>query len=397
MIQENSRKDNLQNYKNRNFSSTTDPTHRQTLPQQSLRIPDFFAPVPVSVLTSPEYNQLKAGARDCFVRMCMFRNTKERYLQRVIHQKTGQNFDLWDGTLKGRLTDKLVEMMGVAADTVRGYIKELVKTGFLHECPRWKKVGNTRRYVISHYQDPEAIQKYLDTVVKTDQPKIQVVETATQQVEPTNQPNQTPVNTSVSLSLDSQSKLNSSSSKQTESQLSIPDLPDTDLQPIPLNPNLHLCWKQKTGRVPSSAAIQRVLEWGESRFDLSPKQFETALIEGLDNWDGLHPDGGYVEHITWLEKDSRAYDGTTGDWLIDPLKRQGWLPPKPKNQTNIQPQTPLQIDLTQSQDDLEATKQRIEQDQQKKLQHRQEIDQGIVKSMPDNLQQRIHRLGNTKG
>ncbi len=397
MIQENSRKDKLQNHKNRNSSSTTDRTHRQTLPQQSLRIPDFFAPVPVSVLTSPEYNQLKAGARDCFVRMCMFRNTKDRYTQRVIHQKTGQNFDLWDGTLKGRLTDKLVEMMGVAADTVRGYIKELVKTGFLHECPRWKKVGNTRRYVISHYQDPGAIQKYLDTVVKTDQPKIQLVETATQQVEPTNQPNQTPVNTSVSLSLDSQSKLNSSSSQQTKSQLPIPDLPDSESDPIPLNPNLHLCWKNKTGRVPSAAAIQRVLSWGESRFDLSQKQFEEALIEGLDNWDGQHPDGGYVEHITWLEKDSRAYDGTTGDWLIDPLKQQGWQPPKPKKQTNIQPQTPLQIDLTQSQDDLEATKQRVEQDQQKKLQHRQEINQGIVKSMPDNLQQRIHLFGNTKG
>ena len=384
MIQENSRKDNLQNYKNRNSSSTTDRTHRQTLPQQSLRIPDFFAPVPVSVLTSPEYNQLKSGARDCFVRMCMFRNTKDRYLQRVIHQKTGQNFDLWDGTLKGRLTDKLVEMMGVAADTVRGYIKELVKTGFLHECPRWKKVGNTRRYVISHYQDPGAIQKYLDTVVKTDQPKIQVVETTTQQVEPTNQPNQTPVNTSVSLSLD-HSKLNSSSSKQTESQLSIPDLPDTDIQPIPLNPNLHLSWKNKTGRVPSASAIQRVLSWGESRFDLSPKQFEAALIEGLDNWDGQHPDGGYVEHITWLEKDSRAYDGTTGDWLINPLKRQGWQPPKPKTQTTIQPETTLQIDLTQSQDDLEATRQKAKQDQQKKLRHRQEIDQGLVKPMPDKL------------
>ena len=381
------------------FSDTksNSKAHTQTKTSTNLNIPDFFAPVPVSVLTSPEYNQLKAGARDCFVRMCMFRNTKERYLQRVIHQKTGQNFDLWDGTLKGRLTDKLVEMMGVAADTVRGYIKELVKTGFLHECPRWKKVGNTRRYVISHYQDPGAIQKYLDTVVKTDQPKIQVVETATQQVEPTNQPNQTPVNTSVSLSLDSQSKLNSSSSQQTDSQLPIPDLPDSESDPIPLNPNLHLCWKQKTGRVPSASAIQRVLEWGESRFDLSQKQFETALIEGLDNWDGQHPDGGYVEHITWLEKDSRAYDGTTGDWLIDPLKRQGWLPPKPKNQTNIQPETPLLIELPQSQDDLEATKQRVEQDQQKKLQHRQEINQGIVKSMPDNLQQRIHRLGNTKG
>ena len=79
--------------------------------------------------------------------------------------------------------------------------------------------------------------------------------------------------------------------------------------------------------------------------------------------------------------------------MIDPLKRQGWLPPKPKNQTNIQPQTPLLIELTQSQDDLEATKQRVEQDQQKKLQHRQEINQGLVKPMPDNLQQRIHRFG----
>ena len=60
---------------------------------------------------------------------------------------------------------------------------------------------------------------------------------------------------------------------------------------------------------------------------------------------------------------------------------------------NIQPQTPLQIELTQSQDDLEATKQRVEQDQQKKFQHRQEINQGLLKPMPDNLQQRIHRFG----
>ena len=62
----------------------------QVLPQQSLKIPDFFCPVPISVLSSPEYNQLRVGTRDCFVRMCMFRNTKDRYTQRVIHQKTGQ-------------------------------------------------------------------------------------------------------------------------------------------------------------------------------------------------------------------------------------------------------------------------------------------------------------------
>ena len=72
--------------------------------------------------------------------------------------------------------------------------------------------------------------------------------------------------------------------------------------------------------------------------------------------------------------------------MIDPLKRQGWVPPKPKNQNNIQPETTLQIDLTQSQDGLEATKQRVEQEQQKKFQHRQEINQGLVKPMPDNLQ-----------
>ena len=68
-----------------------------------------------------------------------------------------------------------------------------------------------------------------------------------------------------------------------------------------------------------------------------------------------------------------------------------------QTQTNIQPQTLLQIELTQSQDDLEVTKQRVEQDQEKKFQHRQEINQGLAKPMPDNLQQRIHLFGNTKG
>ena len=84
-------------------------------------------------------------------------------------------------------------------------------------------------------------------------------------------------------------------------------------------------------------------------------------------------------------------------WLnlnqIYSVKPQGWQPPKPQTQINIQPDTTLQIELTQSQDDLESTKQRVEQDQQKKLQHRQEIDQGLAKLMSDNLQQQIHRLG----
>ena len=104
--------------RNDKSNSPTDQTNPQTLPQQSLKIPDFFCPVPIAVLASPEYNQLRVGVRDCFVRMCMFRNTKDRYTQRVMHQKTGQTFDLWDGTLQGRLTDRLVQMMALTADTI---------------------------------------------------------------------------------------------------------------------------------------------------------------------------------------------------------------------------------------------------------------------------------------
>jgi len=381
--------------RNDKSNSPTDQTNPQVLPQQSLKIPDFFCPVPISVLSSPEYNQLRVGVRDCFVRMCMFRNTKDRYTQRVIHQKTGQTFDLWDGTLQGRLTDRLVEMMELTADTIRGYIKELVAVGILHECPRWKKIGNTRRYVISHYQDQDAIQKYLDLVVKTEKPNIQVVQEPTKKVEPTQDQYQTPVNTSVSFILDNQSKINSSSSNNPDPQLQLPDTPDTQSQPIPLHSNLHQAWKQKTGKVPSAGAVQRVLEWGETRFDLSQKQFETALIEGLQNWDGLHPDGGYVEHITWLEKDNRAYDGTTGDWLISTLESQGWKRPLPKPKLNTDSAVEIQ-QLTKSSENIEATRQKVEQDQQRKLQHQHEIDQGIVKPMPDDLQKRINLLDNRK-
>ena len=372
---------------------STDQTNPQTLPQQSLKIPDFFCPVPIAVLVSPEYNQLRVGARDCFTRMCMFRNTKDRYVQRVIHQKTGQTFDLWDGTLQGRLTDRLAQMMDVTADTVRGYIKELVEANILHECPRWKKIGNTRRYVISHYQDQDAIQKYLDLVVKTEKPNIQVVQEPTKKVDPTKDGNQTPVNTSVSFSLDPQSKLNSSSAYNPDPQLQLPVTPDTQSQPIPLHSNLHQIWKNKTGKVPSATAVQSVLTWGETRFDLSQKQFERALIKGLQNWDGLHPDGGYVEHITWVEKDNRAYDGTTGDWLIAALEDEGWKKPLPKPKKNTDSVVEIQ-QLTKSNHNVEATRQLANHDQQQKLQHQHDIAQGIVKPMPDDLQKRINLLGN---
>jgi hypothetical protein len=284
-------------------------------------------------------------------------------------------------------------MMELTADTVRGYIKELVQTGFLHECPRWKKVGNTRRYVISHYQDQDAIQKYLDMVVKVEKPNIQVVQEPTQKVEPSKDQDQTPVNTSVSFNLDSQSKLNSSSSSNSDSKLQLPTTPDNQSQPIPLHSNLHQIWKNKTGKVPSAGVVERHLTWGETRFDLSQKQFERALIKGLQIWDGLHPDGGYVEHITWVEKDNRAYDGTTGDWLITALEDEGWKRPQPKLKKNTDSVLELQ-QLTESNENVETTRQKANQDQQQKLQHQREIDQGIVKPMPDDLQKRINLLGN---
>ena len=169
--------------------------------------------------------------------------------------------------------------------------------------------------------------------------------------------------------------------------------PDTQSQPIPLHSNLHQTWKNKTGKVPSATAVQSVLKWGEIRFDLSQKQFESALIKGLQNWDGLHPDGGYVEHITWLEKDNRAYDGTTGDWLISTLEDEGWKRPKPKKNTD----SAVEIQqLTKSNENVEVTRQLANHDQQQKLQHQHEIAEGIVKPMPDDLQKRINRLSNRK-
>jgi len=47
--------------------------------------------------------------------------------------------------------------------------------------------------VISHYQDQDAIQKYLDLVVKTEKPNIQVVQEPTKKAEPTKDHDETPV------------------------------------------------------------------------------------------------------------------------------------------------------------------------------------------------------------
>ena len=96
-----------------------------------------------------------------------------------------------------------------------------------------------------------------------------------------------------------------------------------------------------------------------------------------------------------MEKDNRAYDGTTGDWLITSLEAQGWKKPHPKPKLNTDSVLELQ-QLTKSNQNVEATRQLANHDQQQKLQHQHEIDQGIVKPMPDDLQKRINLLGNRK-
>ena len=112
---------------------------------------------------------------------------------------------------------------------------------------------------------------------------------------------------------------------------------------------------------------------------------------------GLGLDGGYVEHITWVEKDNRAYDGTTGDWLITALEDEGWQQPQPQPKPKKNTDSVLELQqLTQSNQNVEVTRQKANHDQQQKLQHQHEIEQGIVKPMPDGLQKRINLLGNRK-
>ena len=52
--------------------------------------------------------------------------------------------------------------------------------------------------------------------------------------------------------------------------------------------------------------------------------------------------------------------------------------------------------LTKSNENVEVTRQLANHDQQQKLQHQHDIEQGIVKPMPDDLQKRINLLGNQR-
>ena len=52
--------------------------------------------------------------------------------------------------------------------------------------------------------------------------------------------------------------------------------------------------------------------------------------------------------------------------------------------------------MTKSNENVKVTRQLADQDQQQKLQHQHDIDQVIVKPMPDDPQKRINLLGNRK-
>ena len=73
----------------------------------------------------------------------------------------------------------------------------------------------------------------------------------------------------------------------------------------------------------------------------------------------LHPDSAYIQHTTWLEKDNRAYDGTTDDWFK--LLRNEY---QSKNKTKIGAEVVSGIEPTQSKGNLEAALQRVEQNKQ---------------------------------
>jgi hypothetical protein len=121
-------------------------------------------------------------------------------------------------------------------------------------------------------------------------------------------------------------------------------------------------------------------------------QAENVLLRAIPNFDGQHPDGNFVNHITWIANDTRSYDGTTGDWLRKEIEAEGGKIPKAKTNPASESSPVLEIDLTQSKEDVEATKKRAEQEQEKQAKYQREIEQGIATKMPEDLQERINRM-----
>ena len=283
------------------------------------------------------------------------------------------------------LKPKLAEALGVTEETVVTYLRVLADAGFLQHDPKWKRVGNSIRYQIVRLQDKEVTTEYLKKIHKPPVKEEKTLDIA-KQIE------QNRSNEQFSLVLDRKSNTNSSSSlNNSNPQLPLPCSETESQEPIKIYPNLINAWKEKTKRVPRAAGPEFVIDF-LTRFNLSEVQAENVLLRAIPNFDGQHPDGNFVNHITWIANDTRSYDGTTGDWLRKEIEAEGGKIPKAKTNPASEFSPVLEIDLTQSKEDVEATKKRTEQDQEKQAKYQREIEQGIAITMPEDLQERINRM-----
>ena len=368
-------------------TKTDQSTNLTPIPKhhQNLAFSDFFVGVNQHDIYSDEFKTLKPKVQMCYVYLSDFIQKEDRFKQQHTYQ--GRNYNLPDGTLwaNAGLKPKLAEALGVTEETVVTYLRDLADAGFLQHDPKWKRVGNSIRYQIVRLQDKEVTTEYLKKIHKPPVKEEKTLDIA-KQIE------QNRSNEQFSLVLDRKSNTNSSSSlNNSESQL---PLPGSEIEPQePINPYFKISqlWKEKTKRVPRAGGPAFVVDF-LTRFNLSEVQAEKVLLRAIPNFDGHHPDGNLVNHITWIANDTRSYDGTTGDWLRKEIESEGCKIPKDKTKSLSESSPVLEIDLIQSREDVEATKKRAEQEQEKQAKYQREIEKGIATAMPKDLQERIDRM-----
>ena len=305
--------------------SSTQKTN--TKHHQKLAYNDFFIGVNDHDITSPEFIALKDKVKLTYLYLNKYRQDGDRFKKRYHHQ--GRNFDLPDGTLwaNGSLIKELVKYVGVKEKQVRAYLRELCDAGFLQHDPNWKRVGGQIRYLITRFQDQKVTTAYLNAIHKLP---VQAEPADQKTLDISEQVHQMVTDTTISLLLDSKSNSNSSSSLENQNQqpsLLTSEAESTD--PIKIYPHVSNAWKEKTKKVPPPLKISYTID-SLTRVGLSELQAEKVLISAIPNFNFHHPDGGLVHHITWIAEDTRAYDGTTGDWLTKAIEAEGGQIPKAK-------------------------------------------------------------------
>jgi hypothetical protein len=313
---------------------TPTPKHHQ-----NLAFNDFFVGVNEHDLKRPEFQNLKPMVRLCYVYLNLFTQDGDQFKKRHTYQN--RNYDLPDGTLysNNSLKPRLANLLGVTESTVSDYLRDLCEANFIQHDPKWKKIGGQIRYQIVRFQDEEVTANYLKKIHKAPI-RGQKTLGISQQVD------QKSVNTDIPLSIDPKAIDNSSSSlNRSNPQLPIPG---SELEPQePINPYFKISqlWKEKTKRVPRAGGPAFVVDF-LTRFNLSEVQAEKVLLRAIPNFDYHHPDGSFINHITWIANDTRSYDGTTGDWLRKEIEAEGGKIPQAKAKLDNSTATANQ--LTQS-------------------------------------------------